>query len=211
MTTSNHRPYTFPAGRIDLAQGTRESAVKYTDYAIGKFLEMASTRAWFKDTLFVITADHCASVAGKTELPVNKYHIPLLFYAPELLNAAHERRMVSQIDIVPTLLDILNIDEGGAFYGQSLWGNAQIAARAFISNYQSLGYYKDDTLVVLKPKQVVNTYRIDPITLLASPSVGNKKLEQEAIAYYQTASRDYKEGYLKAKYYDRHGNMAYAQ
>ena len=89
MTTSNHRPYTFPAGKIDLPQGNRRGAVKYTDYAIGQFIENAKTKPWFKDTLFVVVADHCASVAGKTKLPVAKYHIPLFFYAPDLLPAGH--------------------------------------------------------------------------------------------------------------------------
>ena len=83
MTTSNHRPYTYPGERIDIpSPGGREGAVKYTDYAIGKFIKDASKKPWFKDTLFVIVADHCASAAGKTRLPVAGYHIPLIFYAP---------------------------------------------------------------------------------------------------------------------------------
>lgn len=85
MTTSNHRPFTFPEGKIDLPQGHREGAVKYTDYAIGQLIESARGKPWFKDTLFVIVADHCASAAGKTKLPVDKYHIPVMFYAPDLL------------------------------------------------------------------------------------------------------------------------------
>src|SRR3546814_9533466 len=67
MTTSNHRPYTYPDGRIDIpSPGGREGAVKYTDYAIGRFIDEASTRAWFADTLFVIVADHDASVDRKS-------------------------------------------------------------------------------------------------------------------------------------------------
>src|SRR3546814_3479892 len=76
-------------GRIDIpSPGGREGAVKYTDYAIGRFIDEASTRAWFADTLFVIVADHDASVAGRVHLPVERYHIPLIFYAPELLAPA---------------------------------------------------------------------------------------------------------------------------
>src|SRR5690606_25995064 len=77
MTTSNHRPYTYPDGRIDIASKTgRNGAVKYTDWAIGRFFERARSRPWFDDTLFVIVADHCASVAGKTRLPPAHYRIP---------------------------------------------------------------------------------------------------------------------------------------
>lgn len=199
MTTSNHRPYTFPAGKIDLPQGKREGAVKYTDYAIGKFIENAKSKPWFKDTVFVIVADHCASVAGKSKLPVDKYHIPLFIYAPDMLPAGHYSRIASQIDIVPTLLDVLGIKGAEHFYGQSMF--AAVAEnkpeRAFISNYQSLGYYKNDTLIVLSPKQKVEAYHIDPLSYDATPTQMNEQLLNEAIAYYQTTSRAYKNGELK--------------
>lgn len=199
MTTSNHRPFTYPAGKIDLPQGSRSGAVKYTDYAIGQLIAKAKTKPWFKDTLFVIVADHCASVAGKTKLPVAKYHIPLIFYAPDMLPAGHYSRMASQIDIVPTLLDVLGKKGDEHFFGQTLFEDQseQIASRAFISNYQELGYYKNDTLVVLSPKQKVEAYKVDPITLESTPTKMDNTLLNEAIAYYQTASRAFKSGALK--------------
>ena len=87
MTVSNHRPYTYPAGRITppheptatplsqrtlshYVEQTREGGVKYTDYAIGKFLEQARDKPWFRNTLFVFVADHTASSAGKTQSAV---------------------------------------------------------------------------------------------------------------------------------------------
>lgn len=199
MTTSNHRPFTFPAGKIDLPQGHRQGAVKYTDYAIGQLLEKAKTRPWFKDTLFVIVADHCASAAGKTKLPVDKYHIPLFFYAPDLLAPGHEKRMISQIDIAPTLLDILGKQGSQHFFGQSIFEAARkgLPERAFISNYQELGYYANNTLVVLSPKKQAEAYAVDPHTLQSTPALMDEQLLQEAIAYYQTAARAYKHGDLK--------------
>ena len=81
MTTSNHRPFTYPDGRIDIpSPGGREGAVKCTDFAIGEFIDQARTRPWFKDTLFVIVADHCAAVAGNAKLPIAGYRIPLIFF-----------------------------------------------------------------------------------------------------------------------------------
>ena len=200
MTTSNHRPYTFPDDRIDLPQGHRDGAVKYTDYAIAKFLDDAKSKPWFKDTLFVIVADHCASVAGKTKLPVAKYHIPLIFYAPDMLKPGHYDRVASQIDIVPTLLDVLGMKGSTHFYAQSLFKAQATKApqRAFISNYQELGYYKDDTLIVLSPKRKTEAFKVDPITLDSSPVAVNPILLSEAIAYYQTATRAFKQGELKA-------------
>lgn len=83
MTASNHRPYTYPDGRIDIPSGEgREGAVKYTDYAIGQFLEQARDKPWFNDTVFIFVADHTAGSAGKEDLPVANYHIPLFIYSP---------------------------------------------------------------------------------------------------------------------------------
>lgn len=71
MTTSNHRPFTYPEGRIDIPAKTgRSGGVKYADYAIGRFIAKASREPWFKDTIIVIVADHCANSAGKTDIPV---------------------------------------------------------------------------------------------------------------------------------------------
>ena len=199
MTTSNHRPFTFPEGKIDLPQGKREGAVKYTDYAIGQLIERAKTKPWFKDTLFVIVADHCASVAGKTKLPVAKYHIPLFFYAPDMLPAGHYSRVASQIDIVPTLLDVLGAKGSEHFYGQSMFEAAarHQPERAFISNYQQLGYYKNNTLIALSPKKKTEAYKIDPLTFDETPTDVDPTMLNEAIAYYQTANRDFKRGALK--------------
>lgn len=206
MTTSNHRPYTYPDGRIDIpSPGGRAGAVKYTDFAIGKFIRDAKSKPWFKDTLFVIVADHCASVAGKTKLPVEGYRIPLIFYAPELLKPASYPHVVSQIDIAPTLLDILGKSGSEHFFGRSIFRNETPVDRAFISNYQALGYLKDGTLTVLLPKQKVESYRVDPENYETMPAEIDPQLLNEAIAYYQSASRAFKSGTLRASQY--HPNL----
>jgi len=136
MTTSNHRPYTYPEGRIDIASKTgRRGAVKYTDWAIGRFIERARSHPWFDDTLFVIVADHCASVAGRTRLPPAHYRIPAILYSPKHLAAAEVSTLSSQIDLAPTIMGRLDLDDGGRFFGQDLFG-AHVRERAWIANYQ---------------------------------------------------------------------------
>jgi phosphoglycerol transferase MdoB-like AlkP superfamily enzyme len=202
MTTSNHRPYTYPDGRIDIrSPGGRDGAVKYTDFAIGKFIEDARAKPWFRDTLFVIVADHCASVAGKSKLPVANYHIPLIFYAPALLKPATYKPMMSQIDIAPTLIEVLGKNGDDHFFGRSVFEKGDPAARAFISNYQELGYLKNGILTVLLPKRRVESYRVDPDTFATTPAAVDPALLKEAIAYYQTASAAFKSGALRATYY----------
>jgi len=194
MTTSNHRPYTFPEGRIDAPSGSgRNGAVKYTDYAIGKFLELAKTHPWFDNTIFIISADHCASSAGKTDLPVNKYHIPLLIYAPKILKPKIIDNLASQIDIAPTIFGLLNFSYNSKFFGQDILKTA--TNRAFISTYQLLGFMKDGYLVVLSPNEQPKTYKL----------VGNDKIEienipslvEEAVSFYQIAYDMYITGEMK--------------
>jgi phosphoglycerol transferase MdoB-like AlkP superfamily enzyme len=199
MTTTNHRPYTYPDGRIDIpSPGGRTGAVKYTDYAIGHFIDQARKKPWFNDTLFVIVADHCASAAGKTKLPVAGYHIPLILYAPALLKPGRDDRLVSQIDIPPTLLDILGLPGDGHFFGQSVFEQKDQNRRAFISNYQELGYLKNDKLIVLGPKQRVDTFDIDA-NGDATPAAAEPRLRDEAVAYYQPAFMAFKSGSLKLR------------
>ncbi len=198
MTTSNHRPYTYPGGRIDIpSPGKRAGAVKYTDYAIGRFIDQARAKPWFNETLFVIVADHCASVAGNTKLPVPGYHIPLIFYAPALLRPGRDEHLASQIDIPPTLLDAMGLPGDDHFFGLSLFDRGPENRRAFISNYQELGYLKADKLVVLGPKQRIDTFRIDGDGK-ATPAELDPRLRDEAVAYYQTAFKAFKDGELKA-------------
>jgi phosphoglycerol transferase MdoB-like AlkP superfamily enzyme len=195
MTTSNHRPFTYPDGRIDIpSPGGRNGAVKYTDYAIGKFIKDAKSKPWFKDTLFVIVADHCASVSGKAKLPVAGYRIPLIFYAPALLKPGSYPHMLSQIDIVPTLYRIFGKRGDEHFFGRDIFANEAPLERAFISNYQALGYLRNGTLTVLLPKKRVESYHVNGKTLQTTPAEIDQKLLAEAIAYYQTSSRAFKFG-----------------
>jgi phosphoglycerol transferase MdoB-like AlkP superfamily enzyme len=205
MTTSNHRPFTYPDGRIDIGSpGGREGAVKYTDWAIGRFVENARTRPWFDDTLFVFLADHCAAVAGKSKLPVAGYRIPLVLYAPKLVRPGVHEPVASQIDLPPTLLDVLRVDGDDHFFGRSVFELPTAPARAFVSNYQSLGYLRDGRLVVLSPGRKVETFGVDPATYETTPMPLDRTLADEAIAYYQTASRAFKQGALKAPGYAPH-------
>jgi len=202
MTTSNHRPFTYPDGRIDIrSPGGREGAVKYTDYAIGRFIDAARSKPWFDDTLFVIVADHCAAVAGKTKLPVAGYRIPLILYAPKLVDPGVVERTVSQMDVAPTLLDLLKVDGDDYFFGRSAFELPPAPERAFVSNYQSLGYLRSNVLTVLSPGRKVETFAVDPSTFETRPIALDRTLADEAIAYYQTAARAFKRGALAAPAY----------
>ncbi len=194
MTTSNHRPFTYPDGRIDIpSPGQRDGGIKYTDYAIGKFIDDARSKPWFDDTLFVITADHCAAVAGKTRLPVADYRIPLIVYAPKIVAPRVVSRIGSQIDVPPTILAMLGLPGQDNFFGEDLLAQPPMPERAFISNYEELGYYKNDTLTVLAPGRKAQAFAVDPHTFESVPRATDAQLLREAIAYYQTAEAAFRQ------------------
>ncbi len=200
MTVSNHRPYTYPAGRIVPPQAaapslgertlsgyveqTREGGVKYTDYAIGKFIEQARGKPWFDDTLFVFVADHTASSAGKIDVDPNAYHIPAIFYAPGFVAPRRIDRLVSQIDIAPSILGALRMSYRSRFIGQDQFAGAG-PERAFISNYQKVAFVRGDEILLLGTRRDVKGFRggrpVEPAELAAD-------LLPDAIAYYQHAS-----------------------
>jgi phosphoglycerol transferase MdoB-like AlkP superfamily enzyme len=186
MTTSNHRPYTYPEGRIDIPSGSgRPGAVKYADYAVGKLIEDARRRSWFKDTLFVFVADHTAGAAGKIELDPTRYQIPAIFYAPEFVQPARIDRLVSQIDIAPSILGLLNVSYRSRFLGEDQIRGPYGAPRAFISNFQKIAMVRDDRIVILGPKREVKFYVFGR---LAGGANVDPALLRDAVAYYQFAS-----------------------
>ena len=193
MTISNHRPYTYPEGRIAIppTSKSREGGVMYADYALGRFMRMAARKPWFDNTVFVIVADHCASSAGGTELPLEKYHIPALIYAPRLFAPRTVEQTVSQIDIMPTLLSMLGMGYRSTFYGTDVLSESY-QPRAFLATYQDLGYLQGDTLTVLSPVKRVRQFVIAPteenkLHTVAAETV-DSALVRRAAAMYQTAA-----------------------
>jgi phosphoglycerol transferase MdoB-like AlkP superfamily enzyme len=200
MTTSNHRPYTFPEGRVDMPQGERGSAIKYTDWAIVDFIKRMRAKPYFADTVFVITADHCGASAGSTSIPLNRYHIPLYIYAPAHIAPRHVTRMMSQVDIPPTLLGLLHFSYRSRFFGYDLLRLPPGRERAFPSTYQNLGYLRGDRMTILSPQHKVVQVKPDPVTGAAKPyrQIDQAEVDQ-AIASYQVAADLFKSGRMRGR------------
>jgi len=199
MTTSNHKPYTFPEGKINLPQGNRNAAVKYTDYALGKFIANAKAKPWFSNTVFVIVADHCASSAGKWEINIDKHHIPAIIYnlhqKPQKID-----RLTSQIDLMPTLFGYLGWNYNTALYGKDINQMKAGDERAFIGNYRTLGMLKGDIFTQIDDRKRLKQFTVkDADKSLIEVNNNNEGLVSETIAYYQTASERFKNGKMKVK------------
>jgi phosphoglycerol transferase MdoB-like AlkP superfamily enzyme len=189
MTTSNHRPFTYPEKIIDIPSGTgRAGAVKYCDFAIGEFIRKASTKPWFSNTLIVIMADHCAGSSGQAELPFMEYKIPLIIYNPAIIQPQQSDKLSSQIDVAPTLLALLGWNYESKFFGKDILKMKPEDERAFIANYQKLGFIKNNRLTILSPQQKVTFYKIDRFTGIIEQQAIDEESIDEAVTYYQSAN-----------------------
>lgn len=195
LTTSNHRPYTFPENRIDMESGSgREAAVKYSDWSIGHFLDEAKKQPWFDQTLFVFVADHNAAVAGGTKILPSDYRIPFIVYAPKLIAPKKISLLGSQIDVAPTLLGLLGISYQSRFFGHDL--TTAKNERTFLGTYQELAYMEKDRMVILAPPKKWEEYKLTGETPEKISSgtnfIAGDEMLKKTIAYYQSASDSFR-------------------
>lgn len=187
MTTSNHRPYTYPDNAIDIPSGTsREGAVKYTDYALRKMFETAKNKPWFKNTVFIIIADHCASSAGKDEIDVANYHIPaFIVNLPSELNQKVSKQC-SQIDIFPTFFALQNWTYESDFFGKNIL-NSDFEERSLMGTYRKLVLMKKDKVMILSDQKKQAFYHWNKTNNRLKSLPIDKNFLKETISWYQTA------------------------
>lgn len=187
MTTSNHRPYTYPSGKIDIEPGSgRDGAVKYTDYALRQLFKKASLKPWYKNTVFIIIADHCANSAGKDEIDVANYHIPaMIVNFPEIQNQKIQKQC-SQIDIFPTLFSLMHWNYESDFFGKNVLDNS-FEERAFVGTYRKLVLMKQNKVMVLSDQKKQNFYSWDKTDNSLTPLPMDNGFLEETISWYQTA------------------------
>ncbi|MGV3279066.1 LTA synthase family protein [Rickettsiales bacterium LUAb2] len=190
LTTSNHRPFIYPEGRIDIpSKSGRIGAVKYADYAIGYFMKQAAKTKWYNNTIFIFIGDHQASSAGKTEVSRNKYPVVFIMYSPNknLIKKKEVDTPISQIDLAPTLFSLLNFSYTSSFFGQNVFSNTY-KPRYFISNYQKMGYIENNYMFILKPNKQLDVFDINTNKLITNAALYQTEL-QHAIAYFQTSAK----------------------
>lgn len=126
FTLSSHHPYKIPKEHINqFPKGdlVNLESIGYADYALGEFFKMASTKKWFKNTLFVLTADHTAQAKKEYyKTPVGRYAIPIIFYAPgDTLVRGVSDLVCQQADIMPSVLDYINYNKPFVAFGNSVF------------------------------------------------------------------------------------------
>ena len=194
MSVSNHKPYTYPQGRIaeDPAKQKRSHAVKYSDYALGLFFKEARKEAFWTNTIFVVVADHGARVYGSQSIPIHSYEIPMLIAGPAVVKAPSRPAMLGcSLDVAPTVLGLLGRPYQSMFFGRDLLKEPGAPARVLINHNREIGLYAQERLVVLGLMQNVEFYRGDPKVVDLERSEGGgaleAELEKDATAFFQVA------------------------
>ncbi len=167
FTATSHGPFDLPErykGKFPKGKDPLFETIAYSDYAIQRFFEKAEKQSWFKNTLFVITADHTSGNCYPDYVTdLGYYKVPVIFYAPSMpeLRGLDKEKVVDQIDIMPTVLGILGYDRAYVGFGQDALRTS--AEEKFAVNYlPTSGIYqflKGDYLIQFDGEKVIHAYR----------------------------------------------------
>jgi phosphoglycerol transferase MdoB-like AlkP superfamily enzyme len=165
FTTSNHTPWEFPDGRIELYSEPKASvfnAVKYADYAIGEFFRKARTSSYWDDTVFLAVSDHNSRVHGVDLVPIEHFHIPGLILGGSI-DPQRWSRIASQIDLLPTVLSLIGISGHHPAVGVDLTAarSGQLPGRAFMQYGDTQAYLEADRVAVLRKDRPAAVYHYD--------------------------------------------------
>ncbi|NHZ91108.1 sulfatase-like hydrolase/transferase [Massilia sp. CCM 8733] len=155
FTSSNHEPFEFPDGKIALHEPNKQTvnnAVKYADYALGKFIRAAKKEAYWKDTLFLIVADHDNRVYGDSLVPIKKFHIPGLILGADM-KQQNITTIASQIDLGPTLLSLMGVTSEHPMIGRDLALDSSTPGRALLQFDNYFAWVEDGAATILRPGQ----------------------------------------------------------
>jgi phosphoglycerol transferase MdoB-like AlkP superfamily enzyme len=155
FSSSNHEPFEFPDGKITLhdpAKQTVNNAVKYADYALGKFIAEAKKQDYWKDTVFLIVADHDNRVYGNSLVPIHKFHIPGLIMGADI-GPKSIKTIASQIDLGPTLLSLMGVSSTHPMIGRDLAKESEAPGRAMLQFDNYFAWLEEGTATILRPSQ----------------------------------------------------------
>ena len=197
LSTSNHKPFSFPPGVPGVPEegGGRPAGVRYADYAIGRFFEMAKSKPWYEDTLFVVVADHGARVYGAAQIPLFSYEIPLLVIWPGGIEPGVVDAPISLMDLAPTVLGLLGQTYEAPFFGQDVLSRPDDHQPVLLFNHNhDVGALRGDALVVLGLGKSERSFNYLPSTHILEETPLDEDLAELTTAYYQTAFDLFRQG-----------------
>lgn len=184
FTSSNHDPFEFPDGKIELfdkEKQTRNNAAKYADYALGYFFKQAKVSDYWKNTIFLVVADHDSRVGGESLVPIRHFHIPGLILGADI-EPRRDSRLVSQIDMPTTLLSLAGISGEYPMIGYDLT-KADNPNRAFMQYDQTQAMMKGTDVIILQPNTAPKGYVYNLAIKQLEAQEQPEALKNEALAH----------------------------
>jgi phosphoglycerol transferase MdoB-like AlkP superfamily enzyme len=198
LSVSNHKPYTYPPGRIPEDPGLRRRnhAVKYTDWALGRFFAAAKKEQFWTNTVFVVVADHGARVYGSQSIPMHSYEIPFLVLGPAVVKEPKRlSQLGSQLDVAPTLLGLLGRPYESMFYGRNLLNDPVPPGRVLLNHNRDIGIARADRMVVFSLNKKIEYYhgsaKEGAMKRVQQPDEIDRELALDGTALFQTADELY--------------------
>lgn len=193
FSSSNHDPFEFPDGKIELYEQpkqTRNNAAKYADYALGYFFELAKKSDYWKDTVFLVIADHDSRAVGEHLVPIQHFHIPALLLG-ENIQPRVDNRLVSQIDMPTTLLSVAGVSGQYPMIGYDLTQNVD-PNRVFMQYDATQAMMKGNDVVVMRPNLPIEGFVYDKENAKLIPQEQPESFKKEALAHALLGSYLYK-------------------
>jgi phosphoglycerol transferase MdoB-like AlkP superfamily enzyme len=199
FSQSNHSPFEYPCEKIELIDGVPansvKNAVKYADYAIGRLFELAKKEEYYKDTVFVVVADHNVRVYGGDMVPVDMFHIPALILGGGIKPMTYDK-IATQPDVLATALDLIGLDLKYPIMGHSIFSDKKqnISLMEFHGTY---ALRVDDKVSIIAPnKEAVTFLYKEPASYLdtnshLTPTEHDTELEKDALAFVLTLDNLY--------------------
>ena len=196
MSVSNHKPYTYPTGRIQEdpvhPRPSRNKAVKFSDWCLGQFFQAAKKEPFWTNTVFVVVADHGARVYGSQSIPIFSYEIPFVILGPAVVKSpTRVGQLGCSLDVAPTVLGLIGRPYDSMFFGRDLLKEQPSEGRVFINHNRDIGVMEHQRLAVLGLQKTDEFYSGDPkvanMELLSDPQASDEEIKTNAIAVYQVA------------------------
>jgi phosphoglycerol transferase MdoB-like AlkP superfamily enzyme len=181
FTLSSHHPYLVPQKHkhlFPLKETNLEQSIRYSDFCLGKFFKEIENTPWFKNTLFVITADHTARDEwNQTDKSVKAYRIPIIFYHPGTNSTVKGRskKIVQQTDIMPSIYEYLGINKPFISFGKSIFANDTTWAVYYLGGIYK--FIQNNTVITFDGENVLSVNPLDSINkTMETPEVSTNEL-----------------------------------
>ncbi len=190
FSSSNHEPFEYPEGRItpyDKKYNTVNNAMKYADYSIGQFFKEAKKEAYYKNTIFLIIADHNTRTYGKHLVPIHKFHIPALIIGPGVPKDKRYNKLSSQIDIQPTLLSKIGMDVQTPMAGRNLFALPEAVPGRAIMQFNDINAFRvGNEVIIMQPNKSPLQFHVEKDTVFTAQKL-NEDLSKDALAHVISA------------------------